>query len=795
MERRSRMGALKMVAMIFTRKHLLRGMQLGFFLLTLICTVNNAVALNQAVALPPILTHAGEVHDLPASEASKALPVRLIATVTYYQASELFAEDASGAVYVKTTRPYPLHRGDLIEVDGVTAKSFRTSVQTNPRIRVIGTGPVFQPLRSDYPHLMSGAMDCRFVTIHGIIRSAEIEVHDSDPVAELEILMPGGIVQAFIQNYSGLDMSQLIDAEVELSGVMGGQFNARSQLMHTMVYAGDAQDLHVIARPKVSPLDIPETDINDVVSTRFILDRSTRVRVRGTVTYYRPGYSLVLQHAGKSLAVITRQTGRLPLGSVVDVIGFADDRRYAPNLEEVKIFPTGKFEKLAPVPVTYAQALSGVYSDGLVTMQGRIISELHAASADTMVVMVDDEPVDVVLQLGKTGARLPDLTMGSRVAVTGICKITPSGSWGKPLLFRLDMRERQDLEVIARPSWWTVAHLVIVIGALLAASIFIVGWAEVLRRKVAKQTRQIEHTMQVERERSRLLEEINSETPLPQLLENICTSIEALVPGVHCCVPGMEEPGLADAPDSPASDTLQGSLISESALTDSKGRRLGTFRVVSTDPGSGPGTFSEEQKRVLTIGASLASLAFNQRQMYQELNHLSTHDQLTELPNRRLSDARLDAAVSDARVAGTQVGVAYIDVDRFKQVNDRYGHRIGDLYLQQIADRLRAQVRASDMLARVGGDEFLLVASALQSPGDAEAYKLRLHSCFEESFVLDGIQISGSASIGVAMFPEHGTTSEELKRHADAAMYITKQCGDSADSFGAHSLNQRFATP
>jgi len=185
--------------------------------------------------------------------------------------------------------------------------------------------------------------------------------------------------------------------------------------------------------------------------------------------------------------------------------------------------------------------------------------------------------------------------------------------------------------------------------------------------------------------------------------------------------------------------------------------------------------FSEEEQEMLSVGASLANLAVNQRRLYQKLNYGSMHDQLTGLPNRRLSDAHLDLTLLEAAQQQMRVGVAYIDVDRFKQVNDKYGHKVGDLYLQQIAARLNAKVRSTDVLARIGGDEFLLTATELDSIEDGESCKMRLQSCFDDLFVLDGIRIRGSASIGLAVYPDHGTTSEELKRHADMEMYRAKQ--------------------
>ena len=124
---------------------------------------------------------------------------------------------------------------------------------------------------------------------------------------------------------------------------------------------------------------------------------------------------------------------------------------------------------------------------------------------------------------------------------------------------------------------------------------------------------------------------------------------------------------------------------------------------------------------------------------------------------------------------GSQVAVIYIDVDRFKQVNDKYGHKTGDLYLLQIAKRLSSGIRATDMLARIGGDEFLIVMPLNASADDSFAISARLSSCFRDPFMIEGNQLEGSASFGIAIYPENGLTADELKRHADYSMYLAKR--------------------
>jgi diguanylate cyclase (GGDEF)-like protein len=723
-----------------------------------------------------VLTTVASVHNLPREEAAKARPVHLIATVIYFQADHysLYVADATGSAYVFPDHPGDLHRGDLVEITGVTEPSFRTIVAKST-IRVIGKGNLPQPTPADFRRLMLGDFDCQYVSVSGSVRSATVERYAGSQMAELVVRVPGGLIEAYIQDDSGVDLDALVDSDVRISGVAGGYFNGRNQLMRTVIHLSDKRELTVLKRPEVRPFDLPLTPIDKVIPSHYNIDLSKRVRVRGTVTFYHPANSIVIQNNGESLFALTYQVTPVPVGSVVDVIGFADNRGYGPMLGQAEIFPTGKSEVVVPKPLSYKTALEGKYSDDLITMHGTVLSELHGDLDDSMVVMVDEHPVNVSLWR-KNGGHLPDLPVGTSVAVTGICRIVPTGAWGNFEMFQLNMRETADLQVLAQPSWWTVAHMLYVLAALLSISIIITGWALALRRRVSLQRERIERTVRMERERSRLLEQINSELPLEDLLEDICSSIGSLISGVQCTCELFDEDEaaitasrpLAQAPtQAPAHDP---DTLFEAMLTGTTGHQVGVFRVRNTIPRS----LSKEEQETLAIGTSLSNLAVNQRQLYQRLNYHSTHDQLTALPNRRLSDRHLEEALRAAKQSGQRIGVVYIDVDQFKQVNDKHGHKTGDLYLQQIAMRLSATVRARDILARIGGDEFLLTAE-LNNLEDGEAYKKRLQSCFDERFVLDGVTIYGSASIGLAVYPEHGTTAEELQRHADMEMYIAKQ--------------------
>jgi diguanylate cyclase (GGDEF)-like protein len=161
----------------------------------------------------------------------------------------------------------------------------------------------------------------------------------------------------------------------------------------------------------------------------------------------------------------------------------------------------------------------------------------------------------------------------------------------------------------------------------------------------------------------------------------------------------------------------------------------------------------------------------------RQLRHMASHDPLTGLPNRVLLDDRLAQAIAHADRDGQQFAVLVLDLDRFKLVNDSLGHRAGDELLSEVARRLTGLVRNIDTVARVGGDEFVLVVSPAPSREEAEQLGHRAIDALQRPVRLSGIDIYTSPSIGVAFYPADATSAETLLAHADAAMYCAKQRG------------------
>ncbi len=153
----------------------------------------------------------------------------------------------------------------------------------------------------------------------------------------------------------------------------------------------------------------------------------------------------------------------------------------------------------------------------------------------------------------------------------------------------------------------------------------------------------------------------------------------------------------------------------------------------------------------------------------------ATHDSLTDLPNRALLYDRLEQAIKNAKREGRKVGILLLDIDRFKEINDTLGHYNGDRIIKQISMRLSGITREADTLARLGGDEFALLLGSIVEENDVKIVAKRIKNALVTPFVLEGLTLDVQASIGAALFPDHGNDADTMIQHADVAMYAAKK--------------------
>jgi diguanylate cyclase (GGDEF)-like protein len=193
---------------------------------------------------------------------------------------------------------------------------------------------------------------------------------------------------------------------------------------------------------------------------------------------------------------------------------------------------------------------------------------------------------------------------------------------------------------------------------------------------------------------------------------------------------------------------------------------------------------------LLGLGTALSMRILQQRRRADDrVHHIAFHDDLTSLPNRLMLNQRLDRALSRHRRTGTKLAILFMDLDRFKVINDSLGHEIGDVLLRQVADRLRAHSREGDTVARMGGDEFVVLIENRDNLNDISACARRLVEELSAPYLLGTKDFHVTLSIGISVFPSDGSDSQALLKAADVAMYRAKQLGRNNYQYYLPSMN------
>lgn len=202
----------------------------------------------------------------------------------------------------------------------------------------------------------------------------------------------------------------------------------------------------------------------------------------------------------------------------------------------------------------------------------------------------------------------------------------------------------------------------------------------------------------------------------------------------------------------------------------------------------------EVNKRLVIANVNTQILAEQLEQAKMQMAHLAHHDSLTNLPNRIQLEENLTQAIKFAKRHGTRVGLLFLDLDRFKVVNDSLGHGVGDQLLQAVAQRLLASIRDADTVSRQGGDEFIVLLTDIDLVDELVASVEKLHRIVSEPYAVAQHALHIGASIGVSIYPDDGADHATLIKHADAAMYAAKEGGRDSFAFFEKSMNDRAVT-
>jgi diguanylate cyclase (GGDEF)-like protein len=738
--------------------------------------------LGAAHAQTPI-TSVRQITELTNAQAGKNLPVKLEATITFVQPLDgtMFIADGDSGVYVAYSKEQGLQPGDRVLVLGKTSSSFRPEI-AGDEVRFLAHGKMPKAQPAKFEELIGAKWDSRYVEFEAHVLSAAMEPTDHDHSLRLQLSMPHGVLEANIANPGNLRPEDLLEADVRLSGVAGGAFDSRMHMAGVWLDVNSWREVEILKPPSSDPWAAPLVAPDQVYSAYRSTNASQRVRVSGTLTYFEPGALAVVEKDGNGIPVETRSSLPLHAGVGVEATGFPEISEENLRLEDGQLRSRQQSVPVEPVNIKWDAASVGSYAYSLVAMEGEVVAEVHDSRVDLFVILSEGHLFSATMRHSSADAFsstavTPKIAVGSRVRAVGVCFVDTGNHWRDRLWFDLRMRSLRDISVLQEPAWWTVKRMAYIVTLLGLAILIAVAWVWTLQRRVLQQTaliaRKTDEESERERERvrreqqrSHILEMISSPEPLSSVMQEITDMISARLDGSPCW---FELYGDTTPEDAPRQRSGTPGLQKELFARD--GRLLGLL-LATPKPRAATGA---DISSAMQVGAQLAGLAIETRRLYSDLRHRSEHDLLTDIPNRFSMEKELDLLMESARTEGRRFGVIYVDLDRFKQVNDNHGHRTGDLYLQAVTRRMQQQMRGGDFLARIGGDEFMALVPIRTGRKDAEEIARRLERCFDEPFALEELLLRGSASVGLAVYPDDGATKEELQRWADAAMYAHKQ--------------------
>jgi diguanylate cyclase (GGDEF)-like protein len=670
---------------------LTRSLVLGLTPLCIACLLHTAQAEEQprhapSSAAKPITT-AREAHDLSAAQAALGRPIQLRGVVTYsdvhqdHRRAFFFLHDATGSIFVTlSSDSLPIPAGTLVSVKGESALGDYAPVIAHPEVKEIGHAALpASATPASLTRLLTGEEDGQWVEVEGVVRS----IFEDDYNVVLQLAMRDGPLSVTLPRGPSHNYKGLVDSHVIIHGNAAPIFNGDRQMIGVRLFTPDTSTIRVLEPAPASPFEVPLRSIGALSRFNSMSSLPHRVHLRGRVTLFWPGRLLCLQDSTHGICAQISQDTPISLGDTADVAGFVATFDSVPSLMDATYRAAPKEQgdgpKLAiPSKVNAERALQSSFGSELIEVDAELIGRNPAASDTTLILSSDGFVFEAILPTALEGAASKAWRNGSRLRVTGICSIQiddqQSARQGGPALrksFRILLRAPDDVLLLSSPSWWTPSHTLIVLTAILTATLLVLGWVIVLTGKLRRQ---------------------------------------------------------------------------KGVIQD-----------------------SEEQFR-----------------------HLAQHDSLTGLPTRSLLRDRLAIAIERAKRSQTGVGLLMLDLDRFKQINDSLGHHAGDQALKISSRRICQSVRASDTVARISGDEFIVLITDLNDPKEVEVVAAKIVSALSAPFRVGNREVPLSASVGVCIAFGENLEADSLMKMADTAMYHAKARG--RNCFQVYSADMDKAT-
>ncbi|MBL9212077.1 MAG: sensor histidine kinase [Opitutaceae bacterium] len=485
-------------------------------------------ALASALVLPLAaaaaeLTKAIQVRSLSYDEARSGLEAQIRGTVTFVEGpGAVFVQDDTAGTFFRPEPANKLRPGDVVEVTGRTQPgNYLPGIALAP-YRIIGHGPLPPAVVAGYDDLMSGRYHYQRVAIEGIARSVT-------PVGEgrsvLRVDVGARIVEAWID--VGLeDEAAIVDSRIRVEGLAAGGINRRRQLVQPYLRTRDSSEITVL-EPAVPEADVPRVAAANLLTFRVTGQGNHRIRIEGVVTACPSRTQVFVRSGQTAFGLRFMAPTAVEVGDQIDVLGFTEMGQFSATVVDAKLLTRTPGPAPEALESDIPSVLGGARDGDLVKVTAVLTDFFRTENG-------------VVLSLQRNGkalqARGPamavDVPIGSLVRASGICQVESSTSvvlTSRPETVTLQLRAREDLEVLESPPWWTARRLVAVLVALGGTVLFAGLWIAVLRRQVRRQTaalrRRIESEAALE-ERHRIAREFHDS--LEQDLTGLALRLDAV---------------------------------------------------------------------------------------------------------------------------------------------------------------------------------------------------------------------------------------------------------------------------
>ena len=570
----------------------------------------------------------------------------------------MFVQDATGSVFVKITHLAiaALTPGTLIDLIGVSNAGEFAPIVAQPQIKVVGfSGLPKNPHHPSMARLSSGLEDGQWVEVEGVVHTFMVD----DRHVYLRLSMADGTISILLMKEARANYSALIDARVRIPGNPGPLFDlSRRQMIGAYIHSPNFAAIQVLTPAQADPFKLPTIPVYRLLQWDLAPLLAHRVHVRGRVTLQWPGASVCLWDAPEGICAQTGQATQLPNGDLIDLVGFASAEGSAPVLADAvfRIAGSGPAVLVPAAPAKAEDVLKGGYESRLIQIDGQLVSRDLSAPDTTLLISSGKSIFKAILPKALGDAESTTWKTGSILRITGICSVQLDEQrsvldigTAVPKSFRILMRDPADVIVLQKPSWWTPAHVVPMLALALAATLAVLGWVMVLRKRIRE---------------------------------------------------------------------------------------------------------SEERFR-----------------------HMAQHDALTGLATRLVLHDRLSVALEAAKRHRNGLALLMLDIDKFKLINDTYGHHAGDEVLRVTAQRMIETVRKSDTVARMGGDEFVVLLTDLTDPKAAESTAAKVVAALSVPISFAERELPVSVSVGVCSASAGELDADVLLRNVDSALYSAKAKG------------------